>query len=189
MSEQRLYIKLDDNGVPETHPILEENLRDVIPNFDPINPPKNFVMFSKTPLPELVGEEVYDYLDYQHSPELTKKNGFATWHEVHHTKTLTKTERNKIIKEFKKLNPDLLDWVYDENTKSLFPPVAKPNDGKTYYWNTDEKKWIESKEELHLDDMIEIAKELGYDLAYGEHGRPPNITEEIVDKIIERAKK
>lgn len=188
MSEQNLYIKVSEDGVPETHPILEDNLKNLIPEFDPSNPPENIFKFVKEPIPELSGEQVYDYMSYEYSPELSDQYGQTIWHEVHHIKNATPTDREKIISEFKRLNPDLLDWVYDEQTKSLVAPVPKPNDGKSYYWNTNEKRWMEPTTELSFDDLIKVAKELGYDLAYGEHGRPSGITEEMINEILNQAK-
>jgi hypothetical protein len=189
MSEQNLYIKVSEEGVPETHPILEDNLKNLIVNFDPLHPPKNIFKFIKTPIPELQEDQVYDYMDYEYSPELSEQYGQTVWHEVHHVKKIEDTDREKIISEFKKINPELSDWVYDEESKSLVPPVPKPNDGKMYFWNTDEKRWMESNSEMSYEDMIAVAKELGYDLAYGEHGRPPDISETLIDEIIGQIKK
>lgn len=188
MSEQKLFLKISEDGKPETHPILEGNMADLFPNFDANNPPDGFVRFEKTPMPELVDDQQYDYLEYALSQELTEKNGTPTWNEVHHIKVTPKDERDKIILEFKKMNPDLQDWVYDEETKSLVPPVPKPQDGKTYFWNTNEHKWMESMPEMHLEGMMDVAKEIGYDLAAGRFGRP-NVTHEMVDAIIDQMKK
>lgn len=188
MSEQKLFLKIDPEGKVESHPILEGNMADLFQDFDPNNPPENFVRFEKTPIPQLTDDQQYDYLTYELSPELTEKNGTPTWHEVHHIKVISKDEREKIIEEFKKMNPELQDWVYDEETKTLIPPVAMPQDGKTYFWNTNEHRWMESLPEMHLEGMIDIAKEIGYDLAAGRFGRP-NVTQEMVDSIIAQMKK
>ena len=143
MTEQSLFIKLNDNRRPESHPILEQNLVDMIEGFDPSNPPKGFVKFIKTPIPELHPYERYDYLDYVHSPELSKKYGQETWHEVHNIIKLDIYDRKEIIDKFKRLNPKMSDWIFDETTMNLIPPVPKPDDGKEYYWNVDFILWTD----------------------------------------------
>ncbi len=190
-SEQNLYIKIGKDGKPETFPVIEMNLRDLYDDFDPANPPDGFVRFYLTPKPELKGEELYGHLEYAHSPELSEKLNQEVWHEVHHVKNITKEEKEQIIEEFKKLNPILEDWVYDNETASLIPPIPKPNDGKEYFWNTDQKMWMEPHDEkLPLDEMIDVAKELGYDLVGGVHDKPNlKVTQEIVDSIIEQVKR
>jgi|688.fasta_scaffold44857_7 hypothetical protein len=189
MSEQPLYLMIDEDGKPASHPIIEQNLRDIFENFYDRDPPKGFVKFVKTPMPQLGPYEKYDYLEYAYSPELSEQYKQPTWHEVHHIATIENDERKDIIKSFKKLNPDLQDWVYDENLKSLVPPIPKPDDGKEYLWNTDHKEWMEAKPEMHFDKMIEVAKELGYDLAAGLHGKPKGVTEEMVNEIIAQIRK
>lgn len=189
MSEQILFIKLDDDGKPETHPMLLENLQNVIENFYDRDPPKGFVRFIKTPKPVLTDYQKYDYLEYAYSPELSEKYGQPTWHEVHHIAEIGEKERKSIIKTFMKINPDLQDWVYNEELKALVPPVPKPDDGKEYLWNTDDKSWMEVRPEMHVDQLLEVAKELGYDLVAGENGRPENVTEEMVDEILAQIKK
>jgi len=185
--EQNYYIQLGENGGPITYPILEENLKHVIPNFDPKNPPQNLVKFVKTPPPELKGEERYDYLDYEHCPKLSKKHGQPTWKEVHNVKLITPEERDEIIKKFKELNPELDDWVYDADTASLVPPIPKPVDDKTYYWDVYHKTWLESTPELHLDDMMEVAKELGHDLT--KLGANTSLSHDDVRKIVDEVTK
>ena len=188
MSKQNFYIQLGgDNGGPITHPMLEENLMDIIPNFDPKNPPQNIVKFIKTEPPVLQGEERYDYLDYAHSPTLSKKHGQTVWHEVHHIKRITQQERDDIIKKFKELNPELSDWIYDTATATLVPPIPKPVDNKNYYWDIYHKTWIESTHDLHLDDMMEVAKELGHDLT--KLGANTNLSQDEVRKIVDKVTK
>lgn len=182
MSEQSLFIKLNDDNRPETHPILEQNLTDLIEDFDPKKPPKGFVKFVKTPVPELHPYERYDYLDYVHSPELSKKYGQETWHEVHHIIKLDIYDRNEIIEKFKRLNPKMSDWVFDEATMNLIPPVPKPDDGKEYYWNVDFKAWQENKPNLQFDEVLEFAKQIGLELTT-EHNE--HITHDTVKKIVD----
>lgn len=185
MSEQSLFIKLNDDGRPQTHPILEQNLQDLIVDFDPKNPPKGFVKFIKTPVPELGPYERYDYLDYAHSPELSELYGQETWHEVHHIMTLSVYDRNEVINKFKRMNPYLNDWVYDERTHNLVPPVPKPTDGKDYFWNVDVKAWQENKPSLYFDEILELAKVIGVEV-YNEKGlKPEELTnEEFVKKMV-----
>jgi hypothetical protein len=184
MSEQSLFIKLDENGRPESHPILEQNLADLIEGFDPTNPPKGFVKFVKVPVPELHPYEKYEYLDYEHSPELSEEYGQETWHEVHHIHRMNKEERDEIIKKYKRINPDLSDWVFDENTLSLVPPIPKPEDGKTYYWNVDVKAWQESKPNLYFDEVMDLAKVIGIDLHSASGGKPDVPDEQLMKKLV-----
>jgi len=189
--EQNLYIKLGDNGGPVTHPMVEENLRHVIADFDPKNPPDNIVKFVKVPVPEPVGEWKYDYLDYAYSPELSEKYGQTTWCEVHNFKRITAEERDEIIRKFKELNPELDDWVYDPTTMTLKTPKPMPDDGKTYYWDVHHKEWMESRPELHLDDMMEVAKELGHDITRlgGNHDLTHDELRHLVDTVTQGQQK
>lgn len=172
MSDQSLFIKLNEDGRPESHPIVEQNLNDLIQDFDPKKPPKGFVKFVKTPIPELHPYERYHYLDYQYSPELSEKYGQETWHEVHHIMKLSVYDRNEIIQKFKKLNPQLNDWVFDEVSMNLVPPVSKPDDGKEYFWNTDVKAWQEDKSNLYFKEVLDLAKQLGIDIHSAKDGKP-----------------
>lgn len=185
MVDQSLFIKLNENGRPESHPILEQNLADMIKDFDPANPPEGFVKFVKTPLPEMHPYEKYSYLDYEHSPELSEKYGQETWHEVHHTVRMNEQERNEIIKKYKKMNPELNDWVFDDNTMSLVPPIPKPQDGKDYYWNVDAKTWQENKPNLHFDEVMDLAKVIGVDLHSALGGKPDVVNEDLMKKLVD----
>jgi|LakMenEpi03Aug12_release.lakeMendotaPanAssembly.Ray.scaffolds.fasta_scaffold01392_23 hypothetical protein len=186
MSDMSLFIKIGADGKPETFPILEENLKDLIENFDPKNPSEGFVKFVKTPIPELKPYEKYDYMDYERSPELTAEYGQETWHEVHHVRSLNEAEKQEVIDKFKELNPELSDWIYDDVTHNLVPPVPMPQDGKSYFWNTDDKEWQENRVSISPEQIMQIAKELGIDLQE-MHGRP-EFTEEMMNQILEVAK-
>lgn len=172
MTEQSFFLKINDDGRPGSNPILEQNLIDLIRDFDPKNPPKGFVKFFKTPIPEIHPYERYEYLDYEHSPELSEKYGQETWHEVHHITRITETEKKEIIDQFKKLNPQLKNWIFDETSMNLIPPVPKPNDGKEYFWNTDVEAWQEDKSSLYFQEVLDLAKQLGIDLHSAKHGKP-----------------
>jgi hypothetical protein len=187
MAKQKLFIKVSDEGVPETHPIIEGNMADVFPNFDPNEPPKGFYRFIKEPVPTLAPDEKYDYLEYVFSPEWTKELNTPTWTEVHHVIKIEPEEKEKVINEFKSMNPDLQDWVFDEELQVLVPPVPKPQDGKNYYWNTDLKIWLPTMTEDYFDNMMEVAKELGYDLVNGRFGKA-NVSYDMVDNIINHMK-
>ena len=39
-------------------------------------------------------------------------------------------------------------WVLDEDTCVWKAPVAKPNDGKKYYWDEENTQWVEVEETL-----------------------------------------
>jgi hypothetical protein len=182
MTEQSLFIKIGEDGKPQTHPILEQNLIDTIKDFDPSNPPAGFVKFIKTPIPQLHPYERYDYLDYVYSAELSEKYGQETWQEVHNIIKLDIYDREEIIAKYKHLNPKMSDWVYDEGIMSLVPPVSKPDDGKEYYWNVDVKAWQESKPNLQLEEILEFAKQIGLELNTENN---ENITEETIRKIVD----
>lgn len=34
-------------------------------------------------------------------------------------------------------------WLLDENTCSWNPPISYPQDGNQYYWDEDQKNWVE----------------------------------------------
>jgi hypothetical protein len=184
MSDNQIYyLKIGKNGKPESHPIVKENMMDIFDNFDPDNPPEGFVKFIKTPQPVLSHLEKYDYLDYAYSPKLSKKHGSPVWHEIHHIKKISKDD---IINEFKKHQPECEDWIFDDETQTLIPPIPKPNDGKNYLWNIQFNKWTEADPDIDPKQLIEFAKELGYDLTVGQDASTLN--DEIVSNIMEQLK-
>jgi hypothetical protein len=178
-----LFIRIDENGNPASHPITERNLRDFFSDLDPNNPPEGFARFERTPYPELNSHQVVEKVTYELSNYYTDLYGTKTWSDVYHIRDLSDEEVGVMIKEFKDLNPDLADWVYDADQKALVAPIPKPNDGKNYVWSPNKTMWIQVPDDLDTDQFFAAARELGFELTNNEN-LDKGITAETVQEIL-----
>jgi len=123
------------NGEAFEHPLMEENLRQVIPNFDPDNLPPGLEKIERKPIPQVKFLETYVGSSYQ------KIDG--AWQEVHNVRPLTKEQIAAKI-DFAKMTFLFSDtWTLNTETGEWIPPVPYPNDGKPYLWNNEKQKWEE----------------------------------------------
>jgi hypothetical protein len=129
----RCFIRVVD-GKPFEHPYTEENLSQLIKDFDPDNPPEGLEEFIRIPPPEVKFLEVFEGTTYE------KVDGF--WRDVHKVRQLTDAEKEEKIKFAKMIFTFSDTWTLDENTGQWIPPVPYPNDGKLYSWNNENLTWI-----------------------------------------------
>jgi hypothetical protein len=131
-----LFIRIE-NGSPVDHPITLENLQLVYPDFDPVNPPENFMPFVKLGVPSCGHFEKYEGVTY------VMESNYVT--EIHHVRPMNEEEKNDYINAIKIKfleNGGDEDWLFDENTISFVPPIPYPTDGQKYLWEKDSNTWI-----------------------------------------------
>lgn len=130
---QNCYIRVV-NGKAFEHPFLESNLKEVVRNFDPENPPAGLEKFVRTPFPMIGFLEVYEGTTYE------KIDG--VWQDVHKVRPLTEDEKAAKIQFAKDTFIYSDTWELDEVTGQWIPPVPYPNDGLTYGWDEDKTEWV-----------------------------------------------
>lgn len=150
MTEQNLYLRIDDSGSAMAHPMTEENLKMFFPNISPNNIPKGFVLFVRSPEPEIDLNTKHVSSSYGVDKTLSKK-GKPIYTDIHIVKDMGKEDRERIIEEFKANNPNFKDWIFDEETNTLVAPIPKPQDGKDYVW-TIGSGWIERPKDTNEGD-------------------------------------
>lgn len=182
-NEEILFIKVED-GQPIHHPCPYENLKIFFPDLDPSNPPEGFDRFVRVPLPEITPYEVYDKTTYELSDHHTELLGTPTWCDVHHVRPLNPEEEIQMVEKFKELNR-FTDWVYDDINKELVPPIPMPEDGKSYIWEPNTGKWLEAPDDMSLEEFIQAAEELGFELGEENHNLKiePGAVEQILNTI------
>jgi hypothetical protein len=129
----KLYIKYIDGKIVD-HPMLEENLRQVNPQFDPANLPNDLKVFERVaaPIPGPYNrvESIYQ-LQYDNIVR-----------DVHTVVGYTAEERAAKIEQamgFEHPN----GWVFNEDICGWEPPSPPPDDGKKYVWSNDLASWKE----------------------------------------------
>ena len=151
-----LFIKVDENKVPQGHPAFENNLKQCFPDHDfKSGPPSGWLEFERIPVPELgVYQKFDDSIGVENSDAFRGHNGLSyelvegKIKDVWHVREMTDTEKTAKIDAAKerwaKLDPPgPSSWTFNENTCSFEPPVAYPSDGKEYVWDESEKNWKE----------------------------------------------
>lgn len=132
MQSQNCYIRVV-NGKPFEHPITEENLKQVVKNFDPENLPEGIEKFVRQEprainfLETLVGSS-YQLVD-------------GVWQDVYDIRSLTEDEKKAKIK-FMRDNFPFSNWELDEVNGQWIPPVPYPNDGNHYGWDEAKSEWV-----------------------------------------------
>lgn len=185
VNKLNLFIQIQ-NSKPVNHPIEESNLRHFIPNLDINSPPEGFARFVRKPMPDLPSDMKLDCINYVYDNDLSKELNTPTYTDEYVFRKYTKEEREELIDEFKKLRPEQKDWIYDETTGMLIPPVPKPNDGKDYLWvyaddenGIPESKWVEYENiGSNHEELIELLRSLK-DLQ-----KEMNIPEEALDTVL-----
>jgi len=129
----KLYIKYIDGKVVD-HPILEENLRQINPQFDPVNLPETLKPFERIPAP-IVGPYTKVESTYQ-----LNYNGVVR--DVHTEVEYTEEERAaKILMAQEQYHPN--GWVFNENICGWEPPMPPPDDGIPYVWSNEQETWTQ----------------------------------------------
>lgn len=133
----KLHIRIRE-GLPVNHPALEDNL---IQAFGKV--PEDWQPFVRIEAPTL---GVYDVLA---QPEPTYEFVNGVWTDVWHVREMTqeeKLQKQEMVKNQWNSRPNrqnFLSWVFDEATCSFVAPVAKPEDGKQYFWDGASNSWKE----------------------------------------------
>lgn len=182
------YIKIED-GHPVSHPVSEENLKMFFPNLDPNNPPEGFERFVREPMPKPDGYQIYENTSYEISNYYTDKYNTRTWVDVHHMRDMTDEEKQFVIDEFKRLNPQIDDWVYDEGNKVLMPPIPRPDDGKDYIWFKNGGEWLEHPTDLTDDEIIQASLQMNIDIMKAADNIHVDVFKQILNKARQNKQK
>lgn len=146
-----LFIKIDENDVPQEHPVLKENLKQAFPNldFDSDTPPSGWAKFQRVDMPNI---GVYQKFDASIGTEIKGLeykiiDGVVT--DVWHILDLTddeKTAKQDAAKSAwnSSVPAKPRSWTFDEESCEYVAPVPCPQDGKLYIWNEDTKTWDET---------------------------------------------
>ena len=170
-----LFIKVDENNVPQDYPAVKENLIQAFPALDFENSvPSGWLIFEKTDNPP-VG--IYQKFDENIGGENAEKRTGAVgleykyidgkikevWHILDLTDEEKTAKQNKVKDDWSK-DPNWSSWVFNEQTCEYDPPVERPNDkytrwseiktawieypddGKNYEWDKSNESWKEIKE-------------------------------------------
>ena len=131
-----LFIKVVD-GQPVDHPMLEENLRQVIPDFDPNNPPLGFVRFERVLPPHILGVyQVHEGATYVFDGKVVKDK-----HSVRNMTTEEIAAKQNLAKELFARDVGYSSWIFNPSTSAFDPPVPKPLDG-LYKWDESTTSWL-----------------------------------------------
>jgi hypothetical protein len=129
----KLYIKYIDGKIVD-HPILEENLRQINPQFDPFNLPDTLKVFERIPAP-IVGPYTRVLSTYQ-----LDQDGVVR--DFHTEVGYTEEERAaKILMAQGHYHPN--GWVFNESICGWEPPMPPPDDGIPYVWSNEQETWIQ----------------------------------------------
>jgi hypothetical protein len=128
----KLYIKYFDGKIID-HPMLEENLRQVKPQFNPDNLPSDLRAFEQVAAP-LPGP----YARVESIYHLYEDNVVRPMHTLI---DYTAEERAaKIAIEQAAIHPN--GWIFDEEICGWIAPTAPPTDGFAYVWSNEEENWV-----------------------------------------------
>jgi hypothetical protein len=135
-------------GKPFEHPIAEWNLRQFYPDLDVDNPPQGFEKFIRVPLPIYDQSKTHDSTHYEKIDNI--------WRDVHIIRDLTPSEKAEKIRISKEIFPFKDTWTLDEAKIEWIPPFPYPDDGKKYFWDNNNIKWITEEE---FQKLLELAKQ------------------------------
>lgn len=194
---ENLFIKIENNVVVN-HPVLESNLRMFYPDLDPENPPDGFVKFVRSEVPVTKPNEIIDGVSYEISNYLTDLYKTKTYTDIYNIREITPTDKTAMVEQFKQMNPEQADWIFDHSTDTLVPPIPKPQDGEKYVWMLPNKtigetegRWINEKEVVsaskeEFDAMFQAMKELELEI---NSSKAANVSSNTVQEIIDGIKK
>lgn len=128
-----LVIKIE-NGEPVNHPILEENLRTLIPDLDIDNLPEGYARFVRKPYPELDNLKMVERTNYVIDPVLSTQIN-KVWTDEYIIRDLTEEEMLELVDNETKLRNEKM--AKDSNA-----PYPAPEDGNLYVWSSRLNQWI-----------------------------------------------
>jgi len=128
-----LYIKYI-NGQIVDHPMLEDNLKQADPDFNPINLPDTLKVFERIngPLP---GPYAYIQSSYQ-----LFEDGVVR--DVYTEVPFSAEEKANLI-EYTMAQAHPKGWTFNETICAWEPGVPYPTDGKVYEWSEELENWSE----------------------------------------------
>jgi hypothetical protein len=132
--ELELYIQIE-NGVAINHPILGDNLRQVIPDIDTDNLPSNYAKFMRCPALVLGPYDIYKGVRY----ELIGDGVYTDVHVIEQVSAKEKQALQSIAK--KRWDNAYPSWVFNEDTCAFAPPIPYPTDGSVYVWCEPDQTW------------------------------------------------
>jgi hypothetical protein len=128
-----LYIKYIDGKIVD-HPMLEDNLKQIYPDFDPTNIPDTLKLFERINAP-LPGPYAYMEVSYQLDQDNIVRDVYT---EV----PFSAEEKTQLI-EYTMAQAHTKGWIFNETICSWEPSVPYPNDGKVYSWSEELENWEE----------------------------------------------
>ena len=129
----KLYIKYIDEQIVD-HPMLEDNLKQVDPTFDPDNLPDTLKVFERVN-GTLPGPYAYMQASYQLGQDDIVRDVYT---EV----PFSAEEKTQLI-EYTMAQVHPKGWIFNETICSWEPSVPYPNDGKVYSWSEELENWEE----------------------------------------------
>jgi hypothetical protein len=129
----KLYIKYIDGQIVD-HPMLEDNLKQVDPTFDPANLPDTLKVFERVNAP-LPGPYAYIGVSYELGQDDIVRDVYA---EI----PFSAEEKARLI-EYTMAQAHPKGWTFDETTCTWLPGVPYPTDGKVYEWSEGLENWQE----------------------------------------------
>lgn len=140
----KLYIEYQ-NGNILNHPIFEDNLKQVIPDFyitdlvsKPYNPEvRNFIEFTRTAPPDITPYQHYPVTNYVYDSNIFGVRD--NWTVV----DFTPEEKAAKIETFQQhwLTLNIQGWTFDEANLKYDPPTPYPADGNVYRWDNITLTW------------------------------------------------
>ena len=129
----KLYIKYIDGQIVD-HPMLEDNLKQVDPTFDPANLPDTLKVFERVNAP-LPGPYAYIGVSYELGQDDIVRDVYA---EI----PFSAEEKARLI-EYTMAQAHPKGWSFNETTCAWLPGVPYPTDGKVYEWSEGLENWQE----------------------------------------------
>ena len=162
----KLYIKIKD-GIPEGHPLLEENLISAFPEIDLNNLPDDWAEFQRISIPSLAVYEVYDRTEY----ELNSQTG--VYQDKHIIRQMTDSEKIAKQEQFKSEwnsapTSAFASWIFNADMCRYDPPVSPPESAfpNQWLWKESDLNWVsmptkpDDGKNYYLDVVEVIWKEL-----------------------------
>ena len=163
----KLYIKIKD-GIPDGHPMIEENILSAFPNVDLNNLPDNWAEFKRIEVPIYGIYELHDGTEYELDPAT------GVWQDKHTIREMTESEKlakQELIKSQWANEPvaAFTSWIFDPDKCAYQPPVLPPektDDVPEWLWYEAELKWVpmppkpNDNKSYYLDVLEVIWKEL-----------------------------
>lgn len=131
----KLYIQIE-NGTPINHPALEENLMAVYNG----NIPNNWEPFERVVFPTI---GTYQVLENELPTYKKIDNVWKDYWDIREMTTEEKLAKQQLVKDtFDKIKYS--SWIFNENICEFEPPIPQPIDGKNYFWDENNIKWVEN---------------------------------------------